>query len=376
MILHGLFRVTLPCIMLSILAIACKGDSKVDRGGEEESSTSVDEKVLESNGEDLLSRQKDLFAKIDRHARSSADVHEIDIASLAQYLGIEASSDIEKARAIYVWLTENVIYDDEAFNTGSYGDYTAQAVLRSGKAVCEGFSNLYQALGQEMGLDIRKVSGYAKGYGYAPGQKFRDANHAWNAIQIDGQWRIYDATWGQGNGKSVGGKLVSEKTFDPYWFDLDPYKSIFDHFPEKEQYSFVTPQISLSKYERLPKIDKSYFEYGFDGKRIYEMLQLDASLSFPKCFQVDTDVAVIVAPEFQSLQPNLSYDFVFDIPAGKKMALIDASNEWTFFEKEGNLFSLNYLPDTPGDLKVSVQYDKSGQSYGTLLLYQVDSQVN
>jgi len=51
--------------------------------------------------------------------------------------------------------------------------------------VCEGFSNLYYVIGAEMGLEIKKVSGYAKAYGYSQGDKFKEENHAWNLIKIN-----------------------------------------------------------------------------------------------------------------------------------------------------------------------------------------------
>jgi len=314
------------------------------------------------------------FEDIDAHARECPDALAVNVATLSSYLKSRSTTDLEKARAIYIWLTDNVSYDDDAFNSGGYGDYSPEGLLSSRKAVCEGFSNLYLALGEEMGLNIRKVSGYAKGFGYAPGRKFERSNHAWNVIEIDGQWKIIDATWGQGNGTAVNGKLVSKKEFDPYWFDVDPYEAIFNHFPEDTQFTFVSPNISLDQYQRFPFVDKSYFEYGFDGKQMYETSLFDPQIELPKCFHVATYARVINAPEFGVLEKGQSYTFEWFVPEGKKMALIDNENEWTFFEKENRIFSLHYIPVTIGNLKVSVQHEESNNSFGTLLIYQVRSE--
>ncbi|MBK8192659.1 MAG: hypothetical protein IPK76_05510 [Lewinellaceae bacterium] len=89
-----------------------------------------------------------------------------------------------------MWLAENIEYDDESYNSGSDGDNSAEGVLSNKKAVCEGFSNLFLALGERMGLEIEKVVGYAKGYGYSPGMKFKETDHAWNIIKINENWRI------------------------------------------------------------------------------------------------------------------------------------------------------------------------------------------
>jgi len=49
-----------------------------------------------------------------------------------------------------------------------------------------------------LGLNIVKVSGYAKGYGYYQGKQFESTDHAWIAFQIDEQWYLMDPTWGAG----------------------------------------------------------------------------------------------------------------------------------------------------------------------------------
>ena len=108
----------------------------------------------------------DSFISIDLHARNCPISEEASIELLANYLQRKAITDLEKARSIYIWLTKNVSYDDIGFNSGIYGDLSAEGVLKSRKAVCEGFSNLFLALGKQMKLEIQKVSGYAKGYGY------------------------------------------------------------------------------------------------------------------------------------------------------------------------------------------------------------------
>lgn len=331
--------------------------------------TSVVDRFNDENT--ILAMPINQYEEIDAHARECPDALEVDVTTLASYLGSRATSDIEKARAIYVWLTDNVSYDDDAFNSGEYGAYNPEGLLSSRKAVCEGFSNLYQALGEEMGLNIRKVSGYAKGFGYAPGRNFERSNHAWNAIEIDGVWKLFDATWGQGNGTAVNGKLVSKKEFDPYWFNIDPYEAIFNHFPQDTHYTFITPKITLSQYQQFPFVDKSYFAYGFDGKQVYEAILFDPQVEFPKCFHVNPYARVINAPEFGVLEKGQTYTFEWFVPEGIKMALIDSENEWTFFEKKNGRFSLDFIPAMTGNLKVSVQHEESGNSFGTLLIYQV-----
>ena len=180
--------------------------------------------------------------------------------TLADYLEKGAQNDMEKTRAIYVWLTKNISYDWEEYTSGLIGSYSAEEILGRRKAVCGGFASLFLALGEAMGLEVQKVVGYAKGFGYSQGDKFHDTNHAWNIAKIDGEWKIFDATWGEGYAEVINGKTVTTKEFEDYWFDVPPYEAIFSRLPKKRNLSFVEPLLSLSGFEKLPYVEKTYFK--------------------------------------------------------------------------------------------------------------------
>ncbi len=194
------------------------------------------------------------FKNIDAYARACPPSAQTNLDVLAKYLYKAARTDLEKARAIYVWLCTYISYNDRDYNTNNYSDNSAIAVLASKKAVCAGFSELYTELGLRLGLRIKTVVGYAKGYSYEPGSKFAESDHAWNAIEIDGNWRMFDATWGQGFGRTGShGELISVKSFNPEWFNVEPSYAIFTHFPELLTESFIKMPLSLHEYERLPR---------------------------------------------------------------------------------------------------------------------------
>lgn len=204
----------------------------------------------------VLSRtttQNNQFSTIDAYARACPASEKTNLDAVATYLKKATFNDLQKARGIYTWLTAHISYDDKSYNSDNYGDNSAEGVLRSKKAVCAGFADLYTALGLRMGLHIKTVIGYAKGYGYTEGDGFDDSNHAWNAIEIDGIWRIFDATWGEGYGETGSkGQLVSVKQFNADWFDVEPEYAIFSHFPEDPADAHLSVKLSLAEYVRLP----------------------------------------------------------------------------------------------------------------------------
>lgn len=332
------------------------------------------DKNVDALAHELQPAPKNPFARIDKYARQCPKVAEESLESLSNYLQAGKKSDLDKARAIFVWLTENIVYDDDSYNSGNDGDNSAEGVLSNKKAVCEGFSNLFLALGQRMGLEIEKVVGYAKGYSYSSGMKFKETNHAWNIIKIDGNWRIFDATWGQGNGINVNGRLQSKKEFDDYWFNVDPFEAIFNHFPQDSKHSFIQPSLSLSSYEKFPNIDEEYFEIGFSGKETYKSVSAAITSKFPQCFKLGTFVQMYSAPKKENLLINEPQKFDFFIPRGFNVATIDGDGNWTYFDKEKGKFTLEYTPKTAGELQISVNYENGGDSYHTILLYKVVKQ--
>ncbi|MEM9896873.1 MAG: transglutaminase domain-containing protein [Bacteroidota bacterium] len=310
------------------------------------------------------------FRTVDRHARSCPDSLAVSISLLANYLQRGRSTDIEKVRAIFVWLTENVAYDDAGFNSGNYSGTSAEEVLANRESVCEGYSNLYLALGQQMGLEIKKISGYAKGYGYQEGDQFSRTNHAWNAVKIQGNWRISDATWGTGSGENQGGKLVSKKAFDEYWFNVDPYEAIFNHFPEDQSLGFVTPMITKAAYQQMPYISSDFFKIFSGGRQIYEASRNKEITKYPKSFQSDIYLKAVNLSLDGELQVGKNYTFIFHAPEAKSMAIIDSDNNWTYFEGVGGEFMLNYSPSSLGE--ISIGYQKEGRSqFDIFLKYEV-----
>jgi hypothetical protein len=311
------------------------------------------------------------FEKIDAHARACPRHEARTVESLATYLGQGTSNDLEKARAIFVWLTRFISYDAAGLNGNLGLQYTAKEVLRDRSAICEGFSNLYLELGKAMHLDIRKVVGYSKGISYTPGKRFKEPNHAWNTIKIDGKWHLFDATWGEGSSNDTNGALSSKKEFESFWFDVDPYAAIFSHMPEDTAFAFVQPAINLAKFENMPDINHEYFKMGFDAADTYRSISQNNNLKFPETYAYSGAVKFVTAPKYAQLKVGETYQFECKTPGAVKMAVLDARDQWTFFEPENGVFKLNYKPRVTGELIVLVQFSAKDPDFSTVLSYQV-----
>jgi len=90
----------------------------------------------------------------------------------------DQGDDYLTALAINDWLSDHVTYD----NTCTY--YSPDAALLQGTSVCNGYARAFAMIAEEAGLNARRVVGTAGGGG-----------HAWDAVQMHGDWYYLDPTW-------------------------------------------------------------------------------------------------------------------------------------------------------------------------------------
>ena len=166
-----------------------------------------------------------------------------DIVTETQKIVSGKTTDREKLKAIYDWVTTNIFYNYDMASGKVQRRVSAYETYYYMNSVCEGYSNLTASMCHAAGIPCRVVSGFATGVNtdntvdtvwniyskyLSDGDldSFRSAiakyeNHAWNEAFVDGEWIILDTTWGSNNDyyPSSGG-LIPAKPTDEY-FDPD-----------------------------------------------------------------------------------------------------------------------------------------------------------
>lgn len=305
----------------------------------------------------LFNAQVD-FTSIDDYAKACPKKSST-IDELANYFLLKEASELEKARMIYVWLAENINYDDHGYNSKQFGDNSAEGVIKNKLAVCEGFANLYLSLGEKLGLKINKVTGLAKGYDYE-GDSYDNvedaSNHAWNAINIDGVWKIFDATWGQGYAfTNSKGKLVSKKEVGNEWFNIDPKISIFSHLPEESDKQFLSPTISFETFLEMPDIDPTAFSSGWlVADELLLKIKEKKVLDIPNHYSFSENI-LIKAPTERLLKKGKQHAFMIESNELDKVFLVVDEEEWITFNKTSEGWNYTLNTKTSGTIEVVVQ---------------------
>ena len=225
----------------------------------------------------LSPEEQKQYKKISKEALTAPNDVSRTPYHLAKYLTRNTISDLEKVRSIYVWVANNITYDMISFQAGIYPDFHARAVLKNKSGVCEGYARLFNALCMEADVKCETIRGYSKGYGYQPGSEFDVSNHAWNAVEIEGEWYLVDATWATTSvNTSKAKRPINEK-----YFLATPADFLLDHLPEIKVWQLVESPVSLTEFEQGVEAIKARLQskgnYQFKDS-LESLLSLDASL--------------------------------------------------------------------------------------------------
>ncbi|KAI1876936.1 uncharacterized protein JN550_001008 [Neoarthrinium moseri] len=183
-----------------------------------------------------FSRPDTIASQFPNHSLPRSD----PVGYLANVLCASFPSHTDKARAIFTWCHHNIAYNVEEFFGKCIKNRSVEETIFHGKAVCQGYAEVYQAIARRAGLECVVIGGHGKGYGHNPLQKGqapppRDpTGHAWNAVRIDnGEWKLLDACWGAGalmNGQYHQGFNASMFYMSNDMFGLKHFPSDSRHF--------------------------------------------------------------------------------------------------------------------------------------------------
>jgi hypothetical protein len=162
-----------------------------------------------------LSIKSQNFARIDSIAMHAPDLATRTLDDLAAYCQANAESEVEKVRFYFVWVARNIRYDEKAAKIPSIDfDQKKQApqyVFRSGRAICTGYSRLFERL-----CNISKIPVYyVAGYGREDVRPDSIQTHAWNVVKVGSEWALFDPTWASNSLVSDSSDLNTE--FERYF---------------------------------------------------------------------------------------------------------------------------------------------------------------
>ncbi|MDQ2731981.1 MAG: hypothetical protein M3Y56_10005, partial [Armatimonadota bacterium] len=282
------------------------------------------------------------YRAVDEWAAAAPQEVEGSVPALAAYLARGAKNQRELARVIFDWIATHIAYDYDGIAARAC-DPAPDHILASGVAECVGNSRLFVALAKAAGLAAVSIIGVSRTawwdpvFEMAPGHTY--PTHAWNAVQIDGQWRLLDVTDDQTQ-KKQNGQFQKQRDFRPEWFLLPADQFLYTHTPDDATWQLEQTTATASAAAALPYLRPSFFRYGlqFVGEN-HPDLHCDDHLNL-----------TIEGPARYSLLAELLPLGKDPLPAG-----------YTMTERDGGKFRIRVVFPAPGSYQVRVYAHPIGE---------------
>lgn len=181
---------------------------------------------------------------MDRQAKKAPSKWHQDLPRLTDYLIEPAENDFEKVRAIYTWIALNISYDHKVIADSSKRiNKNIVDILRRKKAICMGYAALFKQMCNLADLEAVVVDGYSKGTATSV-PDLSAPDHSWNAVKVEGQWYLLDATWGS----SLLQRDETYTTINEDYFLSPPQDFILTHLPNLPMWQLLNCPIKPNHY--------------------------------------------------------------------------------------------------------------------------------
>lgn len=197
---------------------------------------------------------------------------------LSHKLTTTLSTDVEKFRAIYMWVCSNIEIDYESFSKNArmrrkfrndtlklykwnkdFSKRTFKKLVSEKKTVCTGYSYLIKELAFFSNINCEMVDGYGRTK-YDKNEKNHTPNHSWNAVQLNNKWYLCDPTWSSGVFNLDN--YYFEYVFNEGYFLTNPELFLKNHFPLDTKWLLTETKMTINDFFEAPLVYDMVFRYG------------------------------------------------------------------------------------------------------------------
>lgn len=182
-------------------------------------------------------------------------------------------SQYDKVKALHDYIVLNTEYDKENLDNDTIPDldFTAKGVLETHKGVCRGYAEAFSLLLDKAGIKNRLVTGSAD-----------NISHAWNIVEVDGEWYQVDCTYDDPIDTSAGYlqennnenlrydyfMITDDQMYLDHTTQMKNYECVSDKYMYKEKQKGV-PYKVVSSGEEIPEVLVNMYKDGYTSVTFY-----------------------------------------------------------------------------------------------------------
>jgi hypothetical protein len=288
-------------------------------------------------------------------------------AGLVQgYLCRPYRSDVQRLRAIFTWVSERIVWEDDF-----EGDMNIRRVMQSKRGCTEEIAHLVIEMCAAVGFHAEVIQGHLK----IPGEPLdvdllSRPNHWWNAVIVDGEWRIMDCSLANPtNPKRAQYLTIRSQGAESYWFLTNPLEACYTHVPVIPEHQHLVPPVSEHILLSLPCVSPAYFQNHIEIHDFEtSLLHLDTLELAHVEFEVPEDIECVAEVEVRAFTRDADGDLFENGDVVRKPALAQA--QWFAGRKRFNIKAL--LPGDEGQGTLKIYAGKRG----LMVSFNIISSIN
>lgn len=275
--------------------------------------------------------------------------------SLAQsYICRPHRSDVQRLRAIFTWVAERITWEEDF-----EGSVDTRRVIQTKRGCSQEIAMLVREMCTAVGLYAEEVHGYLK----APGEVLdleviARPNHWWNAVIVDGEWRIMDCSLANPTNPRRGAYSgASSQVAESWYFLTRPMEICYTHIPLLPEQQHIVPPVEHETLIMLPCATPAYFRNALELADFDTcMLHLEQLEMAHFHINIPEDVECFAETESRALAHDPDGDLFESGDLVRKKALAQA--EWFGGRKRVTIKAL--LPGDEGHGVLKIYAGKRG----------------
>ena len=250
------------------------------------------------------------FSRADLIAKTYQSKNLNDLNKLTSNLTKKLDTDVEKFRAIYIWITHNIANDfrlyaknhrkRKRFKNDSiklekwnsrFKNILFKKLLKRKRTICTGYAYLLKEMCASVGIKSIMVNGSGR-TSTMDVEDLAYANHTWNLVKLNNKWYLCDPTWSTGISYPEDGKFIFN--YDNGYFLTEPKIFFFNHFPVVPEHSLLAPNMpSFNEFVEKPVLYAKGYTILSDHispKKMYHEVRRNEEFTFQYLLKKEIDL--------------------------------------------------------------------------------------
>ena len=288
-----------------------------------------------------FAQQLNKYASVDDYVNKIGSLDSFNVASISDTITKQFDTKINKVRAIYYWIANNIAIDPKASHSNDNKNAHPALVNQYRRATSKGFALLFQEMCSLANIRCLVVDGFTRNTTEDFDNIPDEANYSWNVVQLGKsaeEWFYVDATKASGSLDKRQTTFTKEFTSNCFFADKQLFN--LDHYPDNSAWLFGDGTRSIKDFFTFPIIGKTAYSIGLQKP-------------FPKNGYIKTSLSKSVRFSFSYTQAVAISNLSLQIGEGNKTIKPQAFN----FNDEGGTISFNYTFKKEGEFPVRILVD-------------------